>query len=168
MEKHELYNHTGLTKNNKSHVLYALVDKQNCIKSFIQEYEAKIIEAKSNLIALQQTICIFDENCKKIPKFEVLHKVKRKRTHYFENGECKNIILTVLRTANKSLTTSEISIKVQEIKLIDRSDNTINKNFQRIIIQTLKNLEKNNLVHQVGLGEDGLSIIWSIKALEEK
>ena len=42
MSKHPLYNTTGLQKNNKSHVLYALADKQMELKQFEDEYKSKI------------------------------------------------------------------------------------------------------------------------------
>ena len=46
MGKHPLYNTTGLQKNNKSHVVYALANKQMELKQIQNEYEAKISKIK--------------------------------------------------------------------------------------------------------------------------
>ena len=53
MSKHPLYNDTGLQKNNKSHVLYALATKQMELKQIEDEYQAKILKVKSDLSALE-------------------------------------------------------------------------------------------------------------------
>jgi len=42
MSKHPLYNTTGLQKNNKSHILYALADKQMELQQLQKEYSEKI------------------------------------------------------------------------------------------------------------------------------
>ncbi len=63
MSKHPLYNTTGLQKNNKSHVLYALADKQMELKQLQKEYSKKILKIKSDLSSLKTTICLFDDDC---------------------------------------------------------------------------------------------------------
>ena len=63
MSKHPLYNQTGLQKENKSHVLYTLADKQMELKLIQDEYEAKVSKIRRDLAALETTICLFDENC---------------------------------------------------------------------------------------------------------
>lgn len=64
MSKHPLYNKTGLQKNNKSHVLYALADKQIELQKLQEEYSTKIAKVKSDLSALETTICLFDDDCR--------------------------------------------------------------------------------------------------------
>ena len=49
MGKHPLYNQTGFQKNNKSHVLYALANKQMELKQIQDEYEAKNKQKESYL-----------------------------------------------------------------------------------------------------------------------
>ena len=47
MGKHPLYNQTGLQKDNKSHVLYALANKQMELKQLEVEYQTKISKIKN-------------------------------------------------------------------------------------------------------------------------
>ena len=63
MGKHPLYNQTGLQKDNKSHVMYALSNKQMELKQLEDEYKSKIAKIKTDLIAMEQVICLFDNNC---------------------------------------------------------------------------------------------------------
>jgi hypothetical protein len=60
MSKHPLYNQTGLQRDNKSHVLYALANKQMELKLIQDEYEAKISKIRVDLLALETTICLFN------------------------------------------------------------------------------------------------------------
>ncbi len=59
---HPLYNQTGLQKNNKSHILYSLANNQMELKQIQDEYKAKISKIKNDLMALETTICLFDES----------------------------------------------------------------------------------------------------------
>jgi hypothetical protein len=164
MGKHPLYNQTGLQKNNKSHVLYALANKQMELKQIQDEYEAKILKVKADLEAMEQVICLFDRDCgKTIKKLNTKssNTKPRARNKHFINGECKKLVLSVMRTNTEQLTTSDISLKVQDLKKIDKSDNILNKNIQKIVVQILRALEKINIIEQIG--KDGLSIIWKIK-----
>ena len=164
MPKHPLYNTTGLQKNNKSHVLYALADKRMELKQLEDEYKSKIAKVKSDLLALEHTICLFDGNCD-----ETIAKINKKssrsgykkRNSYFDRGEAKKFILTALRTANEPLKTIDVTLSCQRAKNISTDDRETNKAVGKIIVETLRQLEKNNLVEVVG--KDGLSLIWKIK-----
>ena len=161
---HPLYNKTGLQKNNKSHVMYALANKQMELKQLENEYEAKIAKIKTDLTALETTICLFDENCTEtISKLNTKSSkyTSRTRNKYFIKGECKKLILTALRTANTPLKTSQISLKVQDLKNISKNDTSINKDIQKICVRFLRILSEHNLVEEVG--SEGLNILWSIK-----
>ena len=164
MSNHPLYNQTGLQKNNKSHVLYALANKQMELKQIQDEYKAKISKIKSDLVAMEQVICLFDGDCDKtIKKLNVKSSSRQPRTKnkYFIPGECKKLVLSVLRTNSEQLTTNTISLKVQNLKKIDRSDNVLNRNIQKNVVQILRTLEKSNIIEQIG--KDGLSLIWKIR-----
>lgn len=164
MGKHPLYNQTGLQRDNKSHVLYALANKQMELKQIQDEYEIKISKIKLDLVALETTICLFDCNCDStIKKLNVTSSKSKPKTRnkHFDKGECKKLVLSVMRTAREQLTTSDISLKVQDLKKIDKRDNTLNKNIQKIVVLILRTLEKSNIIEQVG--KDGLSIIWKIR-----
>ena len=163
MSKHPLYNTTGLQKNNKSHVLYALADKQMELKQLQKEYSKKISKIKLDLLSLKSTICLFDDDCEetisKINK-KASHSGVKKRNSYFERGEVRKLILTALRTADVPLKTSGISLLCQNAKNISDDDIAINKAIQKIIVLALRELEKKNLVKAVG--KDGLAILWKI------
>ena len=161
MSKHPLYNTTGLQKNNKSHILYALVDKQMELKQLEDEYKSKIAKVKSDLSALEHTICLFDEDCDEtIAKISAKKRVM-KRNSYFERGEVRKLILRALRTASEPLKTSDITLSCQNAKGITTHDKEQNQAIGKVIVETLRQLEKNTLVEVVG--KDGLSLIWKIK-----
>lgn len=161
MSKHPFYNTTGLQKNNKSHILYALADKQMELKQLEDEYKSKIVKVKSDLSALEHTICLFDEDCDEtIAKISAKKRVM-KRNSYFERGEVRKLILKALRTASKPLKTSDITLSCQNAKGITTHDKERNQAIGKVIVETLRQLEKNTLVEVVG--KDGLSLIWKIK-----
>lgn len=86
---HPLYNQTGLQKNNKSHILYALANNQMELKQIQDEYKAKISKIKNDLMALKTTICLFDDNSletiKKLTTRTSNTDIKSKiRNRYFE------------------------------------------------------------------------------------
>ncbi len=164
MSKHPLYNTTGLQKNNKSHVLYALANKQMELQELQKEYSKKISKVQSDLSALEATICLFDGDCDKtITKIFQKSAKKRglKRNSYFERGEVRKLILRILRTASKPLKTSDITLSCQTIKGIATDDKERNQAIAKVIVETLRQLEKNNLVEAVG--KDGVSLLWKIK-----
>ena len=122
MSNYPLYNESGLQKNNKSHVLYALANKQMELKQIQEESEAKILKVKADLEAMEQVICLFDGDCDKtIKKLNVKSSKSkpRARNRHFINGECKKLVLSVMRTNTEQLTTSDISLKVQDLKKIN-------------------------------------------------
>ncbi|WP_321778631.1 hypothetical protein [Sulfurimonas sp.] len=164
MSKHTLYNTTGLQKNNKSHVLYALADKQMELKQLQKEYSKKISKIKLDLLSLKSTICLFDDDCEEtISKInnKTSHSGVKKRNSYFERSEVRKLILTALRTADSPLQTSEVSLLCQSAKNLASDDIVTNKAIQKIVVLTLRELEKKNLVKAVG--KDGLAILWKIR-----
>jgi len=168
MSKHPLYNNSGLQKNNKSHVLYALANKQMELQQLEEEYSKKIVKIKGDLVALETTICLFDKDCSEtIAKISQKSDKKRvvKQNSYFERGEIKKIVLKVLRTADKPLKTDEISLLCQKLKQLPTDSESSNKSIQKMVSTALRGMEKSRLVEQVG--KEGLSIIWKIKELSD-
>lgn len=122
MGKHPLYNQTGLQRDNKSHVLYALANKQMELKQIQDEYEIKISKIKLDLVALETTICLFDCDCNETnqeDKWKNKSSKKRERNLLFERGELKKLILMTLRTSNNPLKTDEITNNILKIKEFD-------------------------------------------------
>ncbi len=161
MGQHPLYNSTGLQKNNKSHVLYALANKQMELKQLEDEYEAKISKIKLDLTALETTICLFDCDCnetiKKIGE-KAKSSEKRERNLLFERGELKNLILMTLRTSNNPLKTDEITSNILKIKKLDTQ---YFANVQKSILNQLVIIEKNQIAYKSS--REGLNYLWKIK-----
>ena len=168
MSKHPLYNNSGLQKNNKSHVLYALANKQMELQQLEEEYSKKIAKIKGDLTALETTICLFDKDCSEtIAKISQKSDKKRvvKRNSYFERGEARKFVLRVLRRASKPLKTSDITLSCQNEKGIATDEKEKNQAVGKVIIEILRQLEKSSLVETVG--KDGVSLLWKIKELSD-
>lgn len=164
MGKHPLYNNSGLQKNNKSHVMYALANKQIELKKLKDEYEAKILKVKSDLEAMKQVICLFDDDCSStIDKINTHTDNKQKKsaaTRLFKNGELKKLILNILRKSNSPLKSDDIALEIIEIKEFEFNDGIIKK-VKKAISSQANLLEKDGLIE--ALGKDGLNILWKIK-----
>ena len=161
MGKHPLYNESGLQKNNKSHVMYALANKQMELKQIQDEYEAKISKIKSDLEAMEQVICLFDGDCNKtIEKLNIKSSksTPKKRNKYFIKGECKKLVLTILRTTTEPLKSDEITTSIIKTKNLENEDFI---KIQKSILAQLKLLEENNLAYK--FDRVGLNYLWKIK-----
>lgn len=164
MSKHPLYNETGLQRNNKSHVLYALADKKIELQNLESEYKAKLIKLKSDVLALETTICLFDGNCN-----ETLNKInsikpraKTSRHHYFKNGEGMRLVLETLRLADEPLTATEIIDTVAKKKGLEFSCSEERYSFSQSISVQLNAISKKGIIMKVG-GDKGVGI-WGIVA----
>lgn len=164
MGQHPLYNSTGLQKNNKSHVLYALANKQMELKQVQDEYEAKISKIKSDLAAMEQVICLFDGDCDKtIEKINTHSDNKSSRAKpksLFKHGELKQLVLKTLRVSNKPLKTDDIALEVIEVKEFELTDEIVFK-VQKAISHQTRVLEKEGLISPVR--KEGLNFLWEIK-----
>ncbi|WP_107850269.1 hypothetical protein [Campylobacter concisus] len=109
------------------------------LKHLEDEYQAKLLKLQNDISALEITICLFDSDCKetisKIDK-KVLNSANRNRSQfvrnsYFEKGECKKLVLDVLRRNEETLSTEDISLKLQDIKDISKEDIVLNKKFKK-------------------------------------
>ena len=162
MSKHPLYNTTGLIRNNQPHVMYALANKQMELKEFILEYELKVIKAKSSLEALEQTICLFDDNCdetiNKLDK-KVQKSKSRARNIFFKSGEATKMILKILRVANMKLSFNEIFQKVWDIKSKD-VDISQKYKLEKSISVSLNSIRKKDLIVRSTIDN---RVLWSIK-----
>ncbi len=140
----------------ETHVISALVSKRSELLGEIQHHEALIKEYKHNLIAIDKTIHIFDDNYD-------LRTIKSKRVHknrYFETGEAKVLILDTLRELNEPIKTDDLSVIISDKKGLIL-DSYQQKTFNKSIIGVLGTLEKSELIERTG--KDGLVIIWQIK-----
>ncbi|MBD3840008.1 MAG: hypothetical protein IE878_06460 [Epsilonproteobacteria bacterium] len=167
MSRHPLYNSTGLQRNNRSHVLYALADKKMKLKRLEDKYSAKLLKLQSDISALETTICLFDGDCDKtITKIdEKVSKSKAKavRNSYFEKGECKMLVLSMLRESGIPLDTSNISMLLAEKKALDLDKSSLT-NLQKTVLNTLGKCEQSGLISKVGKNSN--NFLWSIKEFD--
>lgn len=169
MSRHPLYNSTGLQRNNKSHVLYALADKKMELKRLEDEYSAKLLKLQNDISALETTICLFDGDCDKtIAKIDEKvsksnGKTKAVRNSYFEKGECKMLVLSMLRESDVPLDTSNISILLAEKKALELDKNSLT-NLQKTVLNTLSKCEQSGLISKVGKNSN--NFLWGIKDLD--
>jgi hypothetical protein len=119
MGKHPLYNETGLQKNNKSHVLYALANKQMELKQIQDEYEAKISKIKSDLRAMEQVICIFDSNCSETLDKINSKPIRKNKPRLFRNNELRTLVIKNIKESEKPITNRELGEIIKKLKNID-------------------------------------------------
>lgn len=140
------------------HVISALVKKRAELSGDIEHYEQIIKEYKENLLTIDKTIGIFDENYN-------ISSIKTKRTYrgrYFKNGEAKVATLDILRGSDKPLQTDEIADIIAKDKGMEFDSTNDFKNFQKSVSTALKNLKESGLANKIN---DGLPGIWQIKAV---
>ncbi|NBK98000.1 MAG: hypothetical protein EOM50_08280 [Erysipelotrichia bacterium] len=162
-KKHPLYNTTGLQRNNKSHVLYALANKKMELKRLEEECQSKLLKLSNDIAALEATICLFDDEHQDANEKINQHIAQtsyRGNSRYFSKGECRNLVLNALRGNSEPLRTEEVSLRVQETKRIPVHDTTINKKIQKSVVDVLRKLERDGLVCFVG--KEGIEILWGI------
>lgn len=163
MKKHELYNFSGLQRNNKPHVLYALVNKKNDLEANIEEYEAYLFKAKTDLMALKTTIGLFDEN---YAQQDALKQSSRsKKNIYFKKGESKKILLGILRGCDNEVPTEYLTKEAMIKQGLSINDRDIVINVGKTINYTLRSLEKDNLI--VNTSQKGKMLYWEIKRLTD-
>ena len=162
MSKHPLYNLSGLQKNNKSHVLYALANKQIELKLIQDDYEAKISKIRVELSALETTICLFDGDCSKtIEKLnEKTAKTRATQHRYFNNGEAMKLVLETLRLSKEPLTATIIVDTIAERKGLLFKDNVERYAFSKSLSVALNNIAKKGIIKRVGM-QNGVGI-WGI------
>lgn len=170
MSKHPLYNSTGLQKNNKSHVLYALANKKMELKRLEDEYSAKLLKLQNDISALETTICLFDGDCRdtiakideKVSKSNGINRSKATRNSYFKKGECKMLVLSMLRESDIPLDTSNIAMLLAEKKGLELDKNSLT-NLQKTVLNTLSKCEQSGLISKVGKNSN--NFLWGIKEL---
>jgi hypothetical protein len=163
MSKHPLYNLSGLQKNNKSHVLYALTNKQIELKLIQDDYEAKISKIRVELLALETTICLFDRDCSKtIEKLNTKAKrVQSERNRYFEKGVAKKVVLNIFKSSNTELMTEEITKKAIVLQGLEKDNQNVLINVGKTVLNILRALERDNII--INSSKSGRMLLWKIR-----
>ena len=164
MSKHPLYNQTGFQRDNKSHVLYALANKQMELKLIQEEYEAKISKIRMDLSALETTICLFDGNCS-----ETIEKLNEKtaksvqgvRNRYFEAGQAKKVVLNILKNSGVELMTEEVTKSTIIMQGLEQDNHHILINVGKTVLNVLRALERDNII--INSSKSGRMLLWKIR-----
>ena len=155
MSKHPLYNATGLIKNNKPMVLYALVNKKSELTGEILELKKKLSKIETDLLHINESIRIFDPylDVKVPPK-----KINPVDSVSFEKGELRRLILLSIDDKNYTISTAiyeNIAIK----KGIDISISKIRQLFIKKVSKELDNMVIYGKINKQKLGAKPTYII---------
>lgn len=144
----------------ESHIISGLVKKRGEIKGEIEYLTSKINTLKSNLNTIDKAILLFEPEYQ-IDSIKTIHK---NRVRYFNNGEFKSLLLTILKSSGEALETQEIISHLVDLKSITFSSHQEQLKFKSVILKQLKHYtEQNLLTHRVG----GRNIhYWDIKPLD--
>ena len=145
MEKHPLYNDTGLIENNKPHVLYALVDKRAELDGLRIEIKKQLKKLEFEVETLDNAIKIFD------PELEITIKPKKpKKTGYdpINLKVCRKLILYILEARNKPIPRVELHETVANMMSLDLSDPTICRKLKSTNTKVLSLLCKSGLIEE--------------------
>jgi len=163
MGRHPLYNNTGLQKNNKSHVLYALTSKYDDLKKEAEDCKIRMAKIKIDLIAMEQVIDIFDGKIDKKPKQkEKAEPCKISLNTIFDKGEARSFVLRVLRTSNEPMRAVDVAKEIQVLKGLGFEHKEVNAKVNKITNDTLRAIEKSGLISKVKIGSNYIAL-WEIK-----
>lgn len=141
------------------HVISALVKKRAELSGDIEHYEQVIREYKENLLSIDKTIRIFDENY----KISSIQTKRSYRNRYFETGEAKTMILDTLRKMNEPVKSDTLYDILAKRKAIVFDTTEQKRVFNKAVANVLNRIEKDGLIERVA--KEGLTTIWQIKAV---
>jgi len=140
----------------ESHVVSGLVAKRAEMSGLIQKYQSEIDRILSEISHIDATIKLFS------PEYDlrsIRAKKRRVQNKYFKPGECPRLVLDILRKAECSITSRQISEAMLQAKGLEPNAEMIDQ-MQRNALGVLKILENKRLVVQ-GMPE-GLARTWMI------
>jgi hypothetical protein len=132
-------------------LIEALTSKKTSIQSQISSLKLEIIHLSGALSHLDATINLL--------KGDFVVKEKRIVHRHFKPNECKTSVLDLLRTSSSPLDTKTISIAMATKANAPIKEEEL-RFFQKSILNTLKALEKKELIRTVG--KEGLALLWEI------
>lgn len=115
----------------ESHIISGLVKKRGEIKGEIEYLYSQINSLKSNLDTLDKAILLFEPEYQ-IDSIKTIHK---SRMRYFNNGEFKSLLLTILKSSGEPLETQEIISHLVDLKSITFSSHQEQLNFKSVIFK---------------------------------
>lgn len=145
----------------ETHVISALVKKRAELHGEIIYYEKLIRSHKDDLSTIDKAIHIFDNNY----NIQIIKSKRPAMRYYFNAGECKPLVLNILKNATTALGTDEITEIISSQKGFDPSEKGFDiKLVQKSVLVTLCNVEKAGLVRR--LGKRGMTQTWEIKDIQ--
>lgn len=138
----------------QSHVVSGLLSKRSELVSMLEHYTVEVDRLDAELKHLDATIKLFapETDLRSLPpkRFVEANKV-------FKQGESGRLVLEVLREAGGALNTQSIAQRIADKKNLDEGKV---KSIRDTILDTLKRLEKKDVVRQCG--KEGLAIAWAL------
>jgi len=128
-----------------------LLEKKLEFEKEINIYQTKLDTLTSQLNSLVDTISIFTIDQSQI------------RNSYFKRGECRALILQVLKKHNKPLLSTQIVEEVRLIKQIELNSKKEKINFNGTVNGSMSTMRKRNMI-EVIKKEEGVGV-WQIKPI---
>lgn len=163
MNKHPLYNYSGLQKNNKPQVLYALVNKKAELEGLRIEAQKRVARIESEIQTISDSIKIFD------PDLEVQVKPKPPlpaKPSYITMTRVKEALLKVLKKHKVFIHRDMLYEESANLLDIDMRVGKIRQKFKNVAAQSI------NIFHNQGVvikkeGETRLDAMFCYRAKEE-
>jgi hypothetical protein len=133
-------------------LIEALTSKKTSLQSQISSLKLEIIHLSNGLSHLNATINLLKGDFVVVKEKRIVHR-------HFKPNECKTSVLDLLRTSSSPLDTKTISIAMATKANAPIKEEEL-RFFQKSILNTLKALEKKELIRTVG--KEGLALLWEI------
>lgn len=140
-----------LHKDNQTHVMSALINKQRELMGLIEHHEAEIMRIRESMDHVEATMRLFD------PEFNmrgVKTKQRRVKSAYFAHGEVAQSVLAMLREAGeKGISTKEAADILLKEKKVDNPPKKTISSVQKTVLQAMKMHERKRIVrHEMDHG----------------
>lgn len=118
----------------------------------------RVQQIDEDSISIEQAIHALDSSYSP-QKFR--YRKTQKGYKFFKHGECQGLVLKIIRDSAVPIGSSSIVKKIMSDKGFDDSQSTYKSMFSTVSY-VIKNLETRGLIIEMGIGNDGLSRLWSI------
>lgn len=128
----------------ETHVVSGLVAKRSEISGLVQHYQALIQKHQEDLRHLDAAIRLFSPD---MDLRTLKPKEFRERNQYFKQGECKRMVLDILRCVGQPMIAQELARRIIEFKEFAQ-DTEAARQIPKTVHAALKGLAKQGLVER--------------------
>lgn len=141
------------------HVISALRGKRAEISGEILKLEKELGQRRADLLHLDATLRLFAPDL--APQSIRPKKSQGRKSSWFGHGERSRLVLSVLRTAGRALTTREITGQLMAAKNLDPADLHVRDAIQKTVLAVLTGGAAKGIIQRIegGLGE---AVSWRI------